>query len=375
MIRETAKKIRQREKKIAQWFAGKAEGLTLPVTASVDLRNAGFKLTVVDTNVFPGGFNNLCNTFSKRAALHFKNYFAQHAPGAKKIRIFPEAFTRNRPYLEHLERLQGILAEAGFAVTDENPDVILLNNDCSSGIPEALQKTKVPIFPSPKLGWFARRKKHHIEIYCSLLHEFAALLDTDGWRFCPVTCLEHHVDIQNPGDLKRLQQTAEKVAEKTAALYKQYGIGEKPYVFIKSNAGTFGLGQIHVEDPSELLNLNRKTRKKLAASKGGAGVNEFLIQEGVPTLDTFEGAPIEPVIYYVGGEPVGGFFRIHQDKNNRASLNAPGARFETLCFHKDSEAAGKEINLHCDDHDDFFTIAKWLGKIACLAVAMEEKTL
>jgi len=29
------------------------------VYCSVDLRNAGFKLAPVDTNLFPGGFNNL----------------------------------------------------------------------------------------------------------------------------------------------------------------------------------------------------------------------------------------------------------------------------------------------------------------------------
>jgi glutamate--cysteine ligase len=28
-------------------------------STSVDLRNAGFKLAPVDTNLFPGGFNNL----------------------------------------------------------------------------------------------------------------------------------------------------------------------------------------------------------------------------------------------------------------------------------------------------------------------------
>ena len=28
-------------------------------TRSVDLRNSGFKLAPVDTNLFPGGFNNL----------------------------------------------------------------------------------------------------------------------------------------------------------------------------------------------------------------------------------------------------------------------------------------------------------------------------
>lgn len=375
MIQETAKKIRQQEATIAQWFAKKAEGLTLPVTTSVDIRNAGFKITVIDTNVFPAGFNNLCNTFSKRAALHFKNWFAKVAPRAKKIMIFPEAFTRNRPYFEHLNRLETMLKEAGFEVTKEKPDLILLNNDCSTGIPEALQKLKLPIFPSPHLGWYARRKKHHVEIYCSLVHEWADLLGVDCWRFCPITCLEHQVDIQNRDDCERLAQTAGKVMQKTAAKYKQYGIAERPYIFIKSNAGTFGLGLTHIEDPDEILALNRKARKKLSASKGGQAVNEFLIQEGVPTIDTLKGAPIEPVIYYVGGEVVGGFFRIHQDKDTKASLNTPGARFETLCFHKDSEDVGREIDLHCDDHDDFFVIAKWLGKIACLAVAMEEKGL
>jgi glutamate--cysteine ligase len=30
-----------------------------PFYASVDLRNSGFKLAPVDTNLFPGGFNNL----------------------------------------------------------------------------------------------------------------------------------------------------------------------------------------------------------------------------------------------------------------------------------------------------------------------------
>src|SRR5215212_8886673 len=31
----------------------------VPFYASVDLRNSGFKLAPVDTNLFPGGFNNL----------------------------------------------------------------------------------------------------------------------------------------------------------------------------------------------------------------------------------------------------------------------------------------------------------------------------
>ena len=41
-----------------QWLSTPA-----PFYGSVDLRNAGFKLAPVDTNLFPAGFNNLNNDF------------------------------------------------------------------------------------------------------------------------------------------------------------------------------------------------------------------------------------------------------------------------------------------------------------------------
>lgn len=383
----------------------------MPVTTSVDIRNAGFKIAVIDTNVFPAGFNNLCRSFSKRTGGLFKDYFRKFLPSAKKVLIIPETFTRNLPYLHHLKRLETILTEVGFQVAigflealpqnpfdvslngetlklyqlekiktrlrvlGLDPDLILLNNDCSEGIPEPLQNITLPIFPSPELGWHSRRKKHHFEIYCALAGEMAEILNLDCWSFCPITYCERDVEINNPKDMERVAKRVQEVLQKTANKYQKYGIPEKPYVFIKSNSGTFGLGQIHVQTPEEILNLNRQARKKLLSSKGGERTSEFLIQEGVMTMDQFEGSPIEPVLYYVGGELAGGFFRIHEDKDTHASLNTPGARFEALCFHKDEEATAKEINLNCEDHDDFFVIAKLLGKMATLAVALEEKDL
>ena len=44
---------------IEHWFRGKWQEHTPPFYCSVDLRNSGFKLAPVDTNLFPGGFNNL----------------------------------------------------------------------------------------------------------------------------------------------------------------------------------------------------------------------------------------------------------------------------------------------------------------------------
>ena len=335
MINKLAKKFKENSKLIEGWFETKAEGIRLPITSSVDIRNAGFKITVVDTNVFPAGFNNLCNNFSKIAAQNFKKYFETNAPKAKKVLIVPETFTRNLNYLENVRAMQKLLqlakleAAVGFLgetlpqnphevslpsgeklvleqlerkngalqVKSFKPDAILLNNDCSDGIPEILQNVSQPIFPSPDLGWHTRRKKHHFIIYCQLVEELGKALDIDCWHFCPITYSESNVDIENQQDLERLAKRAEQVLGRAKTKYTKYGINEKPYVFVKSNVGTFGLGLTHVESPDEILNLNRKGRQKLTSAKGGGKPTEFLIQEGIPTIDSLEGAPIEPVLY------------------------------------------------------------------------------
>lgn len=412
-IAAIAKHFEKKEGMLSDWFQHRTKGIRLPVTASVDIRNAGFKITVVDTNVFPAGFNNLCNSFSKTAAGQFKKYFEKAAPGAKKIVIVPEAFTRNIPYFQNIVALQKLLGLAGFEVAigflgeelpsdpftaelpegqtlkleklkrnkekvflaSMEPDALLLNNDCSNGIPEILSGTRQPIFPSPDLGWHARSKKHHFEIYCQLIEEMARVLEIDCWRFCPITRHVRKMDLSNPSDLERLAETSEEVLKEIQEKYKKYGIAEAPYVFIKSVSGTFGLGLTHVSSKEEILNFNRKERQKLTGSKGGVIPSEYLVQEGVPTIDSFEKAPIEPVLYMVGGESVGGFFRIHEKKDAKGSLNAPGSRFESLCFHKLDEKIEAQIDLHCEDHHDFFKIARWLGKIAALAVGLEEQDL
>ncbi|MDO8526853.1 MAG: glutamate--cysteine ligase [Deltaproteobacteria bacterium] len=413
MIDDLSKKFKARQKELTLWYDTKAKGVLLPVTTSIDIRNAGFKIAVVDTNIFPAGFNNLCNNFSNITSEHFKNYFEAQAKGLKKIMIVPESFTRNMNYLENVRAIEKVLILAGFTVTvgylgeplsqnplvvklpsgatltleqverkgetlhtkSMTPDLILLNNDCSEGIPEILKNITQPVFPSPELGWHSRRKKTHFEIYCQLVEEAAKILETDCWRMCPITRCERNIDIENPADLERLAVSVEKVLKRTKDKYEKYGIDQTPYAFIKSNAGTFGLGITHVSSPEEILNLNRKGRQKLQSGKGGVKPAEFIIQEGIPTIDSLENAPIEPVLYFVGGESVGGFFRIHEQKDSKSSLNAPGARFECLCFHKIKEVKPGELVLHCDDHEDFFTIAKWLGKIATLAAGLEEKEL
>src|SRR5437867_10495956 len=58
-INELEQRILESMPAIERWFRLEWMEHTPPFYSSVDVRNAGFKLAPVDTNLFPGGFNNL----------------------------------------------------------------------------------------------------------------------------------------------------------------------------------------------------------------------------------------------------------------------------------------------------------------------------
>ena len=58
-INELEQRILESMPAIERWFRLEWMEHTPPFYCSVDIRNAGFKLAPVDTNLFPGGFNNL----------------------------------------------------------------------------------------------------------------------------------------------------------------------------------------------------------------------------------------------------------------------------------------------------------------------------
>ena len=65
-LQELEKRVLESSTVIEHWFRGKWQDHTPPFYCSVDLRNSGFKLSPVDTNLFPGGFNNLNPAFIPR---------------------------------------------------------------------------------------------------------------------------------------------------------------------------------------------------------------------------------------------------------------------------------------------------------------------
>lgn len=412
MLHEIAESFKKNSSIIDEFFSEKAQGLVPPLYLSCDIRNSGKKLGVIDSNLFPAGFNNLCNSYSRRASVAFRNYFNNYYPNIEKIIILSEDHTRNRYYLENVFFLKSLLESAGLAtavaftskalgeaslefpltgdqvlkmhplkIKNSKPlagelmgDLIISNNDFSAGIPDILQALVDRVIPSPALGWHRRRKSHHFALLRQVTTEFARRLNLDPWLLnCEFDSLNIS-DWTNPEELKNFSSGVERVFQKIQQKYREYQIKDSPYVFIKNDSGTYGMGLIDVSDPQELFRLNRRQRNKLSSTKGGHSSQDFLIQEGIPTADFYSNLPIEPVIYMVGWDSIGGFFRMNTERDAISSLNTRGMIFSCLCLHKIDEPH-EDFYLNCAEKENLVAMATIMARLAALAGALEMKEL
>lgn len=102
----------------------------------------------------------------------------------------------------------------------------------------------------------------------------------------------------------------------------------------------------------------------MGVGKGAQLVSRVIIQEGVPTHDTHKDCPVEPVIYLVGGEMVGGFFRINCERSRRENLNTRGMTFSKLDF---DELASTHPGFLDDPYCRPEVISQVFGTIAAIA--------
>ena len=340
-----------------------------PFYGSVDLRNSGFKLAPVDTNLFPGGFNNLNPDFHALCVQATMTAIEKICPDARDALLIPENHTRNQFYLQNVATLARILRHAGMNVrigsllpgltapmdvdlpdgkklTLEplkrsgnrlglegfDPCVVLLNNDLSAGIPDVLRNIEQPLFPPLHAGWAVRRKSNHFAAYNEVAKNFAKLLDIDPWLINPYFEMCGKINFQEHQGEECLAGYVSEILTDIRAKYKEYGITEDPFVIVKADAGTYGMGIMTVKDASEVRGLNRKQRNKMAVGKEGLQVQEVLVQEGVYTFETVRDAVAEPVVYMIDRFVVGGFYRLNTQRGKDQNLNAPGMQFEPLAF-------------------------------------------
>ena len=110
---------------IEHWLRGQWQEHTPPFYSSCDLRNSGFKLAPVDTNLFPGGFNNLNPAFLPLCVQAAMSAIEKFCPDARSLLLIPENHTRNQFYLQNVAQIAAILKQTGLTVRlgSLNPEV------------------------------------------------------------------------------------------------------------------------------------------------------------------------------------------------------------------------------------------------------------
>ena len=354
---------------VERWLRGQWQDHAAPFYCSVDLRNSGFKIAPVDTNLFPGGFNNLNPEFRPLCVQAAMTAIEKACPDARGMVLIPENHTRNQFYLQNVAVLQTFLRQAGIdvrigtllreitssteitldngtklkleplerrgnrlVVNGFDPCVILLNNDLSAGTPEILRNLEQAVLPPLHAGWTVRRKSNHFKAYREVAEEFAQLLKIDPWFINPYFEKCGKINFEEKKGEECLEGYVSEILEDIRAKYKEYGIKQDPFVIVKADAGTYGMGVMMVKDPSEVRGLNRKQRNKMAVVKEGLQVHEVMVQEGVYTFEAVEDAVAEPVVYMIDHFVVGGFYRVHTKRGQDQNLNAPGMQFRPLAF-------------------------------------------
>jgi glutamate--cysteine ligase len=357
--------------KVEHWFRTQWLEYGTPFYASVDLRNAGFKLAPVDTNLFPGGFNNLNPEFLPLCVQAAMTAIEKICPEAKRLLVIPENHTRNTYYLRNVAALTNILRQAGLEVRigSISPEVtsptriethdghtlllepvkrvgnrvvlddfdscaILLNNDLSAGIPDILKNIEQNIIPPLHAGWSTRRKSQHFAAYNRVAKDFAALLEIDEWLINPYFDAASGIDFHARIGEDELANKVEALLAKIKIKYREYDVEQEPFVIVKADAGTYGMGIMTVKSPDDVRDLNRKQRNKMAVVKEGLQVNDVIIQEGVYTFESINDAVAEPVVYMIDHFVVGGFYRVHTGRAVDENLNAPGMHFVPLAFDR-----------------------------------------
>ncbi|MFA6904048.1 MAG: glutamate--cysteine ligase [Gallionellaceae bacterium] len=400
------KRIINAQPAIEHWFRAQWQEHRVPIYASVDLRNSGFKLAPVDTNLFPGGFNNLNPDFLPLCVLATQSAIEKICPDARGVLLIPENHTRNMFYLQNVAQIVTMLRSAGVTVrvgsllpeitqptvielpnggvltlepivrkdnrlflANFNPCVILLNNDLSAGVPEILKNLDQEVIPPLVAGWTTRRKSAHFTAYDHVTNDFADLVGIDPWLINPYFGQCGKVNFQQRSGEECLASEVDKILQKISTKYEEYGVSEKPFVIVKADAGTYGMGIMTVKDASEVRDLNRKQRNKMAVVKEGLEVSDVLVQEGVYTFESINDAVAEPVVYMVDHFVVGGFYRVHTGRGVDENLNAPGMHFVPLAFESSCTLPNPDSAPN-DTPNRFYSYGV-IARLALLAASIE----
>lgn len=406
-INELEQRILESMPAVERWFRLEWMEHTPPFYCSVDIRNAGFKLAPVDTNLYPGGWNNLTPEMLPLAVQAAMAAIEKICPEAKNLLVVPEN-TRNSFYLSNIAQLQKIFRMAGLnvrvgsidpeikkptvvdlpggdSVTLEpvvrtkrrlglknfDPCTILLNNDLTAGPPGILEDLHEQyLLPPLHAGWSVRRKSRHFQSYEEVAKRFGKMLGIDPWLVNPMFNRCGELDFLKEEGMDCLRTNADALLSKIRKKYKEYGINEKPFVIVKADNGTHGKGIMTVRDVKDLDALRDRPKSQPPLGKTGQAITDVIIQEGVLTAERINEAVAEPVVYTMDRYVVGGFYRVHAERGTDENLNTPGSTFVPLAFAESTRLPQPGQKPGASAPNRFYMYGV-IGRLAMLAASYE----
>ncbi|BEP33504.1 glutamate--cysteine ligase [Variovorax sp. V59] len=413
-INELEQRVLDSTPAIERWFRLEWMEHTPPFYSAVDIRNAGFKLAPVDTNLFPGGWNNLTKEMLPLAVQAAQAAIEKICPEARNLLVIPENHSKNTFYLANVAQLVRIFHMAGLNVRvgsidpaikspkkielpngesvclepvvrskrrlglkNFDPCTILLNNELSAGTPGILEDLHEQyLLPPLHAGWSVRRKSNHLHSYEELSKRFGKLLGIDPWLINPIYARADGVDFAEGRGIDVLTSHVDAVLTKVRRKYKEYGINEKPFVVVKGQVCGDGPGVITVRDAKEVEGLVGKSRGASAGSKAAAAARELreprevIVQEGVLTNERVHNGVAEPVVYMMDRYVVGGFYRVHAERAPDENLKLPGASFVPLAFSESAHLPQPGAKPGASAPNRFYMYGV-VGRLAMVAASYE----
>ena len=396
-INELEQRVLDAMPAIERWFRLEWMEHTPLFYTSVDVRNAGFKLAPVDTDLFPAGWNNLTPNMLPLAVQAAMAAIEKICPEARNLLIIPEHNTSNTFYLSSLAQMRRVFQMAGLnvrigsispdlkkpttmelpngesiklepvvrtggrvGVKDFDPCTILPNNDLSSGIPGILEDLNEQyLLPPLHASWYVRRKSRHFKSYEEVAKRFGKLIGIDPWLITPMFEKCEGIDCSTAAGREQLTARVDALLSKIKKKYKEYGIKEKPFVIVKADNSSSGMGTLTVRDA-----------KDMAALPLADAPRELILQEGVLTKERMNDAVAEPVVYMMDRYVVGGFYRVHADRHADESLSVPGSRFVPLAFAESTHLPQPGIKPGASAPNRFYMYGV-IGRLAMLAASYE----
>ena len=372
-INELEQRLLDSVSSIERWFRLEWMEHTPPFYSAVDIRNAGFKLAPVDTDLFPGGWHNLTAPMLPLAVQAAMAAIEKICPEARNLLLIPENQVQCTFYLSNVAQLQKIFRMAGLNVRvgsispdikknttielpggdsvtlepvlrrkgggrgrlglkDFDPCTILLNNALSAGVPGILEDIHEQyLLPPLHAANSVRFKSTYFKNYEEVAKRFGKLIGADPWLINPLYEKCGEVDFASAAGRDCVASNADLLLTKIRRKYKEYGITEKPFVVVKPDGGAStdlppaahrGMGILTVRDTKDLAALKSVNYP----------VGNVILQEGVITNERMNAAVAEPVVYMMDRYVVGGFYRIHSDRGADEVLSAPGSSYVPLAF-------------------------------------------